>query len=556
MKRVEPLPIHTAARIGGDRRRRWLVWAATGLLAVVAALGVAGWIASRRMEPWLRARIVAALAERFQARVELDGFHVWVADGLWVEGNGLRVWPPSAGAPSSTETPMIALARFRFHTPLQYKPGQTVRIEKVELHGLVVDLPPRSRFALARQRGAVGAEASVLGARVAFVVGRMECDGARLRLETDRPGRLPMDLSVERLRLTRTDTGGAMAFEASLTNPKPAGHVSTAGTVGPWTTADPGETSIAGQFRLEKADLGTIRGIAGTLDGAGQFEGTLRQLHVAGETRTPDFRLAHFGTALPLTARYKAIVDATTGDTWLNQVEARLGHSRLNATGSIVRGTADGKPSGREVSLAVQVDEGRIEDFLRLASRSGEPLLTGELRMKTRFDLPPGEGQIHERMRLKGSFEVADAVFTSPGIQSRIAELSHRGQGIHGPTTASTDADPVQSRLAGSFTVADGTVSLPDLAFIVPGATIALSGKYGIEGGTLDFAGKARLAATVSQMVGGWKGALLKPLDRAFSRHGAGTEIPLTVTGTREQPVFGADLGPFHLEKGAATQRR
>ena len=35
-----------------------------------------------------------------------------------------------------------------------------------------------------------------------------------------------------------------------------------------------------------------------------------------------------------------------------------------------------------------------------------------------------------------------------------------------------------------------------------------------MDGGTLDFTGKAMMEATVSQMVGGWAGALLKPADR------------------------------------------
>jgi len=51
------------------------------------------------------------------------------------------------------------------------------------------------------------------------------------------------------------------------------------------------------------------------------------------------------------------------------------------------------------------------------------------------------------------------------------------------------------------------------------------------------------LQATVSEMVGGWKGALLKPADRYFRRDGAGTEVPIHVNGTREEPRFGIDLG-------------
>jgi hypothetical protein len=77
----------------------------------------------------------------------------------------------------------------------------------------------------------------------------------------------------------------------------------------------------------------------------------------------------------------------------------------------------------------------------------------------------------------------------------------------------------------------------------VPGAEIDLAGKYGIEGSTLNFTGTAKTQATVSQMVGGWKGALLKPADRFFKKDGAGTEVPIHVDGTRENPQFGVDIG-------------
>ncbi len=63
-----------------------------------------------------------------------------------------------------------------------------------------------------------------------------------------------------------------------------------------------------------------------------------------------------------------------------------------------------------------------------------------------------------------------------------------------------------------------------------------MKGTYGVEGGALDFAGKAKLDATVSQMVGGMWGALLKPADRYFKKDGAGTEVPIRISGTREDP--------------------
>ena len=51
------------------------------------------------------------------------------------------------------------------------------------------------------------------------------------------------------------------------------------------------------------------------------------------------------------------------------------------------------------------------------------------------------------------------------------------------------------------------------------------------------------MQATVSKMIGGWKGLLAKPIDRYFRKDGAGTEVPIHIAGTRESPQFGVDFG-------------
>jgi len=248
-------------------------------------------------------------------------------------------------------------------------------------------------------------------------------------------------------------------------------------------------------------------------------------------------------------------VDATNGDTWLERVEARLGRSHMEVRGEVVRVVVNGQSIGHDVNLNVHVDDGRIEDFLRLTSKTGTPLMSGALTMKTAFDLSPGHEPVHERVRLKGAFALDRVVFTSEKIQGKIAELSARGLGE--PEKAKTAAGGMtQSAMHGSFTMAAGKIQIPDLEYSVPGATIALKGAYGVDGGTLDFAGTARLQATVSQVVGGWKGFLLKPLDRYFKGDGAGTQIPIHISGTREAPEFGADVAGFQFHTKPRTGRK
>jgi hypothetical protein len=156
---------------------------------------------------------------------------------------------------------------------------------------------------------------------------------------------------------------------------------------------------------------------------------------------------------------------------------------------------------------------------------------------------------VHERLKLNGSFALDQAQFASPKIQSRIAELSLRGQGL--PQNVKTiDPASIRSAMHGSFQVAGGVLSLPALDYTVPGAEIQLKGTYGLEGGALNFAGYAKMQATVSKMVGGWKGFLLKPVDRYLRKDGAGTEVPIHIEGTREEPEFGIDFGGLTVNAG------
>jgi hypothetical protein len=559
------------------RRHRWLPWLAGGLLLVLVALGVAISVMLRRAEPMLRAAIIEKLEEHFHARVELDSFHLSLANGLTAEGKGLRIWPPAqvvgVTVPGTNKTgadrnvasnspgPLIQLDEFRFHAPLHYKRGEPSRISVVELKGLDVDVPPKTHFTHAPTEGGSsrgagsgsGSGFSLLNTGAALLrveVDGIECKGAKLTLETSKPGKLPLEFDIAHIKLTDVSAGGPMHFNAELTNARPPGKIVTSGSVGPWVVEDPGETPVAGEYRFERADLSVFKGIAGILSSTGKYQGALRDLAVDGRTDTPDFRLTHFGTALPLDTVFHAHVDGTSGDTYLQPVEATLGQSHFTAEGKIVRvpggalpdGTA--LPGGHEIALNVNVNRGRIEDFLRLTSKSGTPLLTGTLVLKTTLEIPPGTAPVHERILLKGNFSLEDAAFTSAKIQDDIGQLSLRGQGDAKDARRGAGME-VRSALQGDFSMAGGVITLPDLKYMVPGAEIDMRGAYGVNESTLSFKGTAKTQATVSQLVGGWKGKLLTPVDRLFKKDGAGTELPIHIEGTTDNPKFGIDFDPM-----------
>ena len=87
----------------------------------------------------------------------------------------------------------------------------------------------------------------------------------------------------------------------------------------------------------------------------------------------------------------------------------------------------------------------------------------------------------------------------------------------------------------------------------MPGTRVNLDGTYSLDGNQFDFHGHARFDAKLSNMVGGWKSILLKPVDPFFSKHGAGTEVPIKITGTKSEPHFGLDFGQKKPEAASSA---
>ncbi len=97
--------------------------------------------------------------------------------------------------------------------------------------------------------------------------------------------------------------------------------------------------------------------------------------------------------------------------------------------------------------------------------------------------------------------------------------------------------------MGGKFVLDKGVMSLPGLAFDLPGAQVSLAGDYALASGAIRFKGTARLDAKVSQMTTGIKRVLLKPIDPLFEHDGAGAVVPITVGGNRSDPSFRLDIG-------------
>jgi hypothetical protein len=239
---------------------------------------------------------------------------------------------------------------------------------------------------------------------------------------------------------------------------------------------------------------------------------------------------------MPLHTEFEATVDGTSGDTVLRPVRARLGSgSNFEVSGSIARGALE---KNKEITLGAEAHSARLEDFLRLTVKGPKPPMTGQIGFSTNVRIPPGPGSVVDRIQLNGIFKLTGVKFTSPDVQGKLTGLSHRAQGDP------NNHDPnVTSDFQGKFRLRGGILNLPDLTFTLPGTNVTMSGTYGVRSGSLNFRGTVKLDATVSHLTTGFKSVLLRPLDPLFRRDGAGTVLPIRVSGTRGSPSFSLEIG-------------
>jgi hypothetical protein len=522
---------------------RWRWIGGIGLLLIVAII-VLG-IVVHRAEPTLRAAVIETLSARFKSEVELDAFHVSLLKELQVSGAGLRIFGETdANNYKPGFQPIINVAEFRFHMGIRDLFRSPMHVDTVYVKGLELNLPPREHRSEMNNM-------EPKGGKIEIIVDRLVCDKAQLIVNTLRPGRRPLEFDIESLKMTSIGPGSPLHFDANLTNPKPVGHILSSGLFGPWQADSPRDTPVSGTYSFDHADLGTIKGLAGILWSTGKYAGILDNIVVDGATDTPDFRVAISGRSVPLHTDFHATVDGTSGDTYLQPVKAKILNSWLVANGSVVR-TRD--PGGHRVELDVVIEKGKIEDLLKMAIRTDPPIMTGLVRLKTKFDLPPGEADVANRLKLAGNFQVSGAHFTNEKIQGKVDALSMRSQGEPKPAQDNIP-DNVHAEMEGTFSLSNGLISFSQLRFQVPGTRVNLTGTYSLDGNQFDFHGKARLDAKLSQMVTGWKSILLKPVDPFFSKNGAGTEVPIEIHGTKSDPHFGLDFGHKDESKGLVKKQ-
>ena len=491
-----------------------------------------------RITPHVRQGAVSGLNEQFKSDVDLASLQVSIfprpeilGTGLVLRHNGRRDVAPLIKIESySASAGLWGL----IHSPLRLK---TVALDRLEIsippggvHRDLADPSVEEDATVTREEANGEPNASKV------VIDRIVSRTARLDIVSRDPGKLPRRFEIHDLVMRGLGDRDGATFEATLTNPTPRGEIATRGRFGPWQADQPSQTPVRGEYTFKSANLDTIKGIGGTLSSVGTYSGVLERIEVKGETDTPDFSIDLAAQPVPLETRFHAIVDGTNGDTALERVEARVIDTLIVARGAVIR-TEDVK--GRRISLDVAIDDGRIEDVLKLAVKATKPVMSGRMQLKARLMLPAGDRDVIDRLDLSGTFRLNEARFSNVNVQEKINALSQRGKG----DATAANGPGVVSNLSGTFTLRGGTLTFSDLSFGVPGAIVQIAGTYDVKQETLDFRGHLLLDATLAETTSGWKAALGRIAQPLFRRQGGGSKLPIRISGPREHPKFGLDVG-------------
>jgi hypothetical protein len=503
-----------------SRRIRIALWIA---ISVLVALSATVAVLVARFQPVARNYVLSALKQRYKSDIELGNLQISLFPLVRATGDNLVLRVPGR----KDLPPLIEIRRFvleaRFIGFFRYPK----RIRRLTLQGLQIHIQPKS--ARSRPRGSSTPN-------IPFILEDITADGTTLQTFPSDPSKSPLTFNIRQLHLHTVGKNVPMNFQAALDNAKPPGLIHSTGQFGPWNEDDAGGTPVSGSYTFRNADLSVFKGINGILASDGTYRGELDRIEVSGTTDTPDFSLDIADHPLHLRTSFAATVDGTNGDTDLHPVHALLGDSAFEVSGSIAR-NAPG--THKEIDLKASAGKTGLDDFLRLAVKSARPPMTGTIAFNTTVKIPPGDKPVVDRLQLDGRFTLNRIRFTSTDVQQKIASLSHHAKG----EPKETSTRDVTADFAGNFHLRDGNLTLPQLAFQVPGADVNLHGQYGLRSGELDFQGTAKLEAKVSEMTTGVKSVLLKAVDPLFTHDGAGTELPITIGGTRGSPSFHLDIG-------------
>jgi hypothetical protein len=503
--------------------RRWIFWGAAVVvvgLAVGAILFVVNW-------PFTEKAVNKALQDRFARQVKIRTFRMTyfppgcVAEGVEFLHRQRKDLPPLIAVQTLTiRTGYTGMLRF------------PTLVNDVQVAGLHVTVPPKGPPGSADVFPLTNTTSGKT-----LTIGEISTDDAVVEFISKDPAEDRFILRIDHLTLDHVGESDPVAFHAQFKNTEPPGDIRSDGQFGPWNENDPASTALSGSYSYEHAKLGVFEGIAGTLSSQGKFSGTIGHIDSEGDVDVPDFKVFGSSHAVHLASKVHAVTDGTNGDTYLTRVESHFGRTTV-----ISQGAVKGHPGGhgKTVTLTMTVSQGHIEDLLRLFTGAAKPAETGDVRLRTKVELPPGPQGFLRRLRLDGEIGIGGGRFTNPKVQMPVNRLA---ESARGETKDREEVDPtaVLSNLKGHVSANGGIAKLSNISFTEPGTVAEIEGTYNLVDKNLHLRGVLHTSGKLADTTSGFKSVVLKALG-PFLKKKSVTVVPFVITGTSSNPSFALDL--------------
>ena len=505
------------------RRRalRGLAFVAGGVLLIILAAAV---YAALRW-PFSHKSVAESLEEDFPGTISFTHFHKVYFPQPGCVAEGVTLANPKS--PAGTR-PLVYVQRFvlraNYHD-LLFRPGY---ISSIVLEGLHIRIPPRGQIGETRPQ-----------TRSNTRVGEVTAKGVVLEIARA-DGNAPLKFEIHSLTLNSVSRKSSIAYDVALHNPLPPGEIRSRGRFGPWNFSNPGQTPLSGTYQFDDADLSVFDGVAGILSSRDNFQGVLTRIATHGKIDIPDFHVTRSAHKVHLRADYDAFVNAFNGDVELRRVEATVLQTTIVASGSVA-----GRPGqpGKTTSVDFSVRNGRYQDLLRLITQEPVPAFNGVTNLRAHVEVAPEGRPFLKELKVTGDFVIVDGQFTKPKTQKEVTDLSNRSRGKKPPDKVEDSLNQeIRPSVSGHVEMKNGTATLTNVRFAVPGALVELHGTFNALNERINFHGTLQTDVSFSRTTGGIKSLLLKPFDAMFKRKPRGANIPVKLDGTYSDPHPGVEL--------------
>jgi AsmA-like C-terminal region len=518
----------------GKPRLHWGVWAGAAVAAIACIMVIVVVIAVAIKSPFTERRVELGLEDAVRGKVTFGKFHMFYFPNPGCVAENVAFAPSSSADGAAPPITIQKLAIEARYADLIVRPGY---IARVVLTGLHVHAPLRGVSA--------DSSASQSSQKPEVRIGEIVADGGELEVARS-DGKAPLKFEMHALKVDSYARGNSWSYSVTMENAEPPGEIVSEGKFGPLNLTDLAATPVSGSYKFQKADLSVFPGISGTLYSTGDFAGRLGEIGAHGTIDIPDFKVVTSEHEVHLTSKFTANVNGTNGDVFLKQVQTSFLQTSVSASGSVA-----GKPGqkGKTTSLDVAVNNGRIQDLLRLFVTASHPPMNGVTSLKAHLEIRPQKRAFLQELTLRGDFGIGEGAFTKPSMQTRVDEMSERARGEKQDKDKSKakpepDADTPENvvlNLKGHVELREGVAKFSELSFSVPGASARMDGTYNLLNEQIDFHGMLKTEAELSQETTGMKSTLLKPFDPLFKRKKAGAAVAVKMTGTYKNPQFGFD---------------